>query len=89
MAVHTPRVSVTHDRDLLRDPRLNRGTAFTPGERTALRLEGLLPADVIKWTDGRVWSEPVRRGHRFTTRAPTTPSGRRTTPSSTRASALG
>jgi malate dehydrogenase (oxaloacetate-decarboxylating) len=53
MAVHTPRVSVTHDRDLLRDPRLNRGTAFTPGERTALRLEGLLPADVIKWTDGR------------------------------------
>lgn len=33
-------------RALLRDPRLNRGTAFTGRERTALRLEGLLPAGV-------------------------------------------
>ncbi len=28
---------------LLHNPHLNRGTAFTPGERQALRIEGLLP----------------------------------------------
>jgi malate dehydrogenase (oxaloacetate-decarboxylating)(NADP+) len=28
---------------LLHNPHLNRGTAFTPGEREALRIEGLLP----------------------------------------------
>ncbi|MGP0051758.1 MAG: NAD-dependent malic enzyme [Solirubrobacteraceae bacterium] len=39
--------SVLRGRDLLRDPRLNRGTAFTVQERSALGLEGLLPATVL------------------------------------------
>jgi malate dehydrogenase (oxaloacetate-decarboxylating) len=34
-------------RALLRDPRLNRGTAFTTHERSALGLEGLLPPAVL------------------------------------------
>ena len=32
--------------DLLRDPRLNKGTAFTVEQRRALGIEGLLP-DVL------------------------------------------
>ncbi len=37
---------ITHKRgrDLLNDPELNKGTAFTAAERSALDLEGLLPA---------------------------------------------
>ncbi|MEA2304380.1 MAG: hypothetical protein QOH43_1660, partial [Solirubrobacteraceae bacterium] len=38
-------------RDLLRDPRFNRGTAFTAQERAALGLEGLLPAAVLTLED--------------------------------------
>jgi malate dehydrogenase (oxaloacetate-decarboxylating) len=37
---------IERGRSVLRDPRLNRGTAFTREERAALGLEGLLPAGV-------------------------------------------
>ncbi len=33
-------------RDIVRDPLINKGSAFTPRERAALRLEGLLPPGV-------------------------------------------
>ena len=38
-------------RALLRDPRLNRGTAFTAAERALLGLEGLLPPAVLSLED--------------------------------------
>ncbi|HWE14908.1 MAG TPA: NAD-dependent malic enzyme [Solirubrobacteraceae bacterium] len=43
-------------RDLLRDPRYNRGTAFTVEERSALGLEGLLPAAVFSLEEQAVRS---------------------------------
>jgi malate dehydrogenase (oxaloacetate-decarboxylating) len=42
---------VPRGRDLLRNPRFNRGTAFTHEERSALALEGLLPAAVLSLED--------------------------------------
>jgi malate dehydrogenase (oxaloacetate-decarboxylating) len=43
--------AATRGRALLRDPRLNHGTAFSGDERTALGLEGLLPAGVLTLED--------------------------------------
>lgn len=45
---------------LLADPRLNKGTAFTEGERTAFRLHGLLPPTVVSIDD-----QVTRRLHAF------------------------
>ncbi len=39
--------SATRGRAVLRDAQLNHGTAFTPEERAALGLTGLLPAGVL------------------------------------------
>ena len=42
-----PRTPAKRGLDLLQDPRLNKGTAFTGSERAALGLEGLLPPRVF------------------------------------------
>ena len=43
--------TLPHGRALLRDPHLNRGTAFTREQRAALGLEGLLPPHVMSLDD--------------------------------------
>jgi malate dehydrogenase (oxaloacetate-decarboxylating) len=47
----TTKSSLTNGRVILADPRLNRGTAFTAEERSALGLEGLLPRAVSTLED--------------------------------------
>ena len=42
---------LTRGRAVLRDPLVNRGTAFTRAERAALGLEGLLPPGVLSLSD--------------------------------------
>jgi malate dehydrogenase (oxaloacetate-decarboxylating) len=49
--VPKPTAPVPRGRSLLRDPRYNRGTAFTAEERSALELEGLLPPAVLTLED--------------------------------------
>jgi malate dehydrogenase (oxaloacetate-decarboxylating) len=44
-------MSLPRGRALLRDPRYNRGTAFTAEERASLGLEGLLPPAVLSLDD--------------------------------------
>jgi malic enzyme len=49
-------------RNLLRDPLLNKGTAFTAGERAAFDLEGLLPSQTltIERQAERIWESLMR-----------------------------
>jgi malate dehydrogenase (oxaloacetate-decarboxylating) len=47
MAIIASTKGISRGRELLRDPLVNRGTAFTTDERAALGLEGLLPAGVL------------------------------------------
>ena len=47
--------------ELLHDPRVNKGTAFTDAERRAYGLEGLLPAGVttMEWQIARRHAEQL------------------------------
>ena len=47
MSAHTTPAYSPHGLALLRDPLLNKGTAFTEEERDALGLRGFLPAAVL------------------------------------------
>ena len=46
MDIHGPGKDLSHGMLLLRDPRLNKSTAFAEPEREALRLIGLVPEGV-------------------------------------------
>ena len=56
---HPPRRTSLRGAALLRDPWLNKGTAFTAAERRALGLEGLLPQQVesLELQVQRVWEQ--------------------------------
>ena len=47
LGIHSAAATYPHGVALLRDPLLNKGTAFTEQERDALGLRGLLPAHVL------------------------------------------
>ena len=49
--VGNPQTAGVRGVDVLRDPALNRGTAFTEAERDALSLRGLLPPHVATQAD--------------------------------------
>jgi malate dehydrogenase (oxaloacetate-decarboxylating) len=51
MTLTSSATSHARGRTLLRDPRSNRGTAFSAEERRALGLEGLLPAGILTLED--------------------------------------